>query len=603
MKQLLRLVALLLLIPAIASADPYIAFQDITDGLKSGLGDSLGEGAIVTIWGNGLGSSQGTSKVYYKDSLGVSREAAHVYYWKASDGELPSGPASLPTVYFALTEIAFSIPSASADGAGKIYVKVGGQNSNEVDFYARSTGRFWFVSLTGSDGAPGTYAAPRQTISALTQTTALLDPGDTIYALGSYVNTLLTIQIGGSTGNQLNGTANNMYGIMPYPGARLSVKMVDMSYANDYWVVSKIETTNNSMGIQGSAFGRIIGNDVHGNGGNFSESSSDGMIDAGADFWNPTTQEDYVNGIVIIGNEIHHSGDVFTTNRPHATYLRIRSCYRPWDFYAPTLAYNYVHDNGVRYGLHWYDEGSCVRYAAGECELQTTSTCGGNLQDDILIYNNVIENQEGPGIGVTHASQYTTTFGAKIFNNLLINTGKNYLPRTAGGYALAIRGSTLGGHFIVANNTIYGYGQYDVDGGALWIPYLAGQTSSGPSTYEWKNNIIVDTEGKPWHFDSALKTPTVITTNIWRSTTVTPPTFDTSPITADPLFTNVATNDFTLQSTSPARDTGTSQASLFTRDLKGVLRGSTWDIGAFEYAEGEAPAPATHRLRAKPLLP
>jgi len=56
-------------------------------------------------------------------------------------------------------------------------------------------------------------------------------------------------------------------------------------------------------------------------------------------------------------------------------------------------------------------------------------------------------------------------------------------------------------------------------------------------------------------------------------------------------------------SSTNAIGAGYDVSALVTDDLRGMLRGVPLDIGAFEYAEGEAPAPATHRLRAKPLLP
>lgn len=42
---------------------PILNFSDITSGPDTGLGDGYGSGAIVTIWGNNLGSSQGASTI------------------------------------------------------------------------------------------------------------------------------------------------------------------------------------------------------------------------------------------------------------------------------------------------------------------------------------------------------------------------------------------------------------------------------------------------------------------------------------------------------------------------------------------------------------
>ena len=72
---------------------PALNFSDIDSGPKTGNTDGAGgltssrHGAIVTVWGNYPGSSQGSSKIYVG---GV--EAAHVYSWKDADGSLPGGP-------------------------------------------------------------------------------------------------------------------------------------------------------------------------------------------------------------------------------------------------------------------------------------------------------------------------------------------------------------------------------------------------------------------------------------------------------------------------------------------------------------------------------
>ena len=81
MKTFILILAILLFPCAAFSADPVLYFSDITSGEDTGLGDSLGSGAIVTIWGVNLGSTQGGSEVYFKDSATTARTAAYVYEW------------------------------------------------------------------------------------------------------------------------------------------------------------------------------------------------------------------------------------------------------------------------------------------------------------------------------------------------------------------------------------------------------------------------------------------------------------------------------------------------------------------------------------------
>jgi len=138
-------------------AESVLHFSDIISGPKTGLGDGLGEGAIITIWGNNLGSFQGSSKVYFKDSLNHVYESAYVYYWVNADGQSGGGPADLYT-FHKMQEIAFSIPSSVTDGLGKMYVEVGGINSNELNFTVRE-GNIYFVDINSTnDPGIGTYS-------------------------------------------------------------------------------------------------------------------------------------------------------------------------------------------------------------------------------------------------------------------------------------------------------------------------------------------------------------------------------------------------------------------------------------------------------------
>jgi hypothetical protein len=52
----------------------------------------------------------------------------------------------------------------------------------------------------------------------------------------------------------------------------------------------------------------------------------------------------------------------------------------------------------------------------------------------------------------------------------------------------------------------------------------------------------------------------------------------------NPLFTDAASDDYTLQSNSPCRDSGANLSSIFTNDYAGNTRSVPFDIGAYEYA-------------------
>ena len=71
-----------------SGSSPRLNFSDLISGPGVGLGDELGSGVVVTVWGQFLGASQGTSSIEYCDSTATCR-SGHVYYWKNADGTLP----------------------------------------------------------------------------------------------------------------------------------------------------------------------------------------------------------------------------------------------------------------------------------------------------------------------------------------------------------------------------------------------------------------------------------------------------------------------------------------------------------------------------------
>jgi len=599
------IVLLLLCLSVAAEAAPYVCFSDLINGPKSGIGDGLGEGTVVTIWGYGFGSTQGTSKVYFKDSLGASREAAYVYYWKAADGTAPGSPAKLNT-YFDFYEIAFSIPSASANGAGKIYVTVGSETSNEIDFYARSTGTFWFVKSDGSDAAAGTYSAPKLTVSTLTRNDSGIAAGDIIYVIGSYTHTATDgLQIG-NAGSAISGTENNQIALVGYPNSAFkAISTGDVRFAvwnysskNDYWVFSKIETEGHIGGFYGSANGRIIGNECHGDGA--TPLGSGALIDAGADFY-ISEGTNKIDNLKVFGNYLRDFGTPAASNNLlHTMYFRIRADVRTLN--APEIAWNYLNDSGgPRFGIHFYDEGTDCLSTGGDGQ-----PCVGSFVDTFKIHHNVVENQSGPGINIGTLNSEATPvadFPVEIYNNLLINCGKHTVLTSVDTNAVAIYGKRMTGYFKIYNNTIYGYGQSGEAGGAFNIPETGSNYSGFGGTYEFSNNIIVDTNNFAFE-PSDYKTPTTMENNIWYSSFgQTTPAEDTDPITTNPLLVGGSPFDYKLQASSPAIGAGSNVSVLVVDDIAGTLRGVPLDIGAFEYAEGEA-VPTHRSMGAKPgLLP
>jgi plastocyanin len=543
------------------AADPVLFFSDITSGPKTGLGDGLGDGAIVTIWGCNLGSSQGSSQIYFKDSGDTSRIPAHVYYWENADVSGDSGPADLYT-YHGMQTIAFSIPSASADGAGEIYVTVNNKNSNELVFTVRS-GNIYYVKTTGSDSNPGTWSEPWLTMD-YSSYQAPTSAGDIVY----FCDGVQDVSSAGWIIRYIYGTEGSPFAFIAYPGASVTVQGTTSGVTNHNWsshhvVISKISAASDGDGIHCFKFSRTIGCEIT------DVTCANGQ---GGAFVLPSRQE----GSKYFGNYIHDFGGSCSSNQHHTTYFSVRAgtsgdaTIEGFEF-----AWNYLKDNEARGGVHIYDEGQCGDY---------TTT--------VKVHDNVIENQTGPGIDVIDYCSvgYDTEGNFEIYNNLLIECGKD--PNGSGFYApsIILQGPRLLIDAKIYNNTVYGYGITPETSGQEAIRVRANDANAFGGTWEFKNNIIVDTRDIDYSNESYMKAPTASSNNLWYNggdgNPASPPSWDTSPLTSAPSFVNPGAHDFRLQSDSPCKEKGTSTVSgVVTRDMDGIPRpqADKYDIGTYEF--------------------
>src|SRR4051812_33852350 len=111
----LRPLALLLLVAApLLAADPYLAFSDLDSGPATGNGDtSRGQaagvdGALVTVWGENLGASQGDG------AIRIGGVAARIYAW--GDATPPAGRVDLHR-RLGLQRVVFQVPAGAPSGA------------------------------------------------------------------------------------------------------------------------------------------------------------------------------------------------------------------------------------------------------------------------------------------------------------------------------------------------------------------------------------------------------------------------------------------------------------------------------------------------------
>lgn len=205
-----------------------------------------------------------------------------------------------------------------------------------------------------------------------------------------------------------------------------------------------------------------------------------------------------------------------------------------------------------RDGTVWYNNPAVAIYSdggySGTIERNVVSHAGVGYEalsetgqpdtHDITISDNIAENCVSAGIVI--GTWYSTTSGSSIYN---LN---------------------------IYNNTFYSNGV-----GVQILPMTS-------STVTWENNIVANNTTN--YYNSLNWDPGNTGYNLYYGSNVGP---GSNNLTSNPLFSNPAAGDFSLQSSSPAIDTGdpnTSQNGAGSLDYAGNTRiqGGRIDIGAYE---------------------
>ena len=475
------------------AATPVLNFSDLINGPASGLNDGLGEGTIITIWGNNIGSSQGSSTI----TIG-GQPPAHIYYWKNADGNLPGGPSDLYTSH-QMQEIAFSIPSSLTNGEHQIQVTANRKTSNTLPFTVR-LGNIYHAMTSGSSSGDGSYGNPWGSFVQGGGVDGMV-AGDVLY-LHDDANDIVTS--GMNSVSHKNGTEANQYGIVAYPNADCLIQAPDRALnfvSSSAHVLSKItfqagqydepppedtdflpETGNGGTGIGSRmTWGRIVGNKIQEIPGKC-VAGRGGAIHPD----NGGTTEDAISGLKVFGNYIYDWGCPQTPPKEHTTYFTIRnngvSDVAPWE-----IGWNHLKDNKSMNGIHNYDEGDEPIW---EC---------GSPNGVVKIHDNYIINQRGPGIYLGNSSATTTCWDNgefDVYNNVIIEAGKGTMHTSQNGLetaGVAFRGEGLASPIHFYNNKILASG--DNDKGNAAAIYLPGSTNTQYIQLNISNNIVHDTRG------------------------------------------------------------------------------------------------------------
>jgi hypothetical protein len=557
---------------------PRLFFSDLDSGPNSG-GESVSgfSGAYVTLYGNFLDASQGSSTVTWNglNCLRVLPATGTYSGWGST--------------YFWYQRIIVQIGSSCTAGAGSFVVTVSGAASNAIPFTVR-TGNIYFVSTSGNDSNTGSSTAPFRTMTHCKQVvaagaTCYVENGVTASSVDNYDSTF-DLERGGTSGNPIAFVA--------YPGATATIGSAGVTYGLR---VPNISVSANNVTVAGFSFTpsdeamnptnsnnwRIVGN-------KFQCPNANGQVGCFE-----TNEMTYVK---FYGNETTNVGVTRAGKQQHADYLSSDSNHV--DF-----AWNYIHDNR-----------SCRALQVHSSPLGGggTSDPTGHQQYDLSIHDNLIHDD--PCDGINLATIDPSQGKVEIYNNTVYHVGLG--PDPSDGEAsynclyfpqILNTGPAGSGTVEIYNNTFYDCGSH------VGTFNLSGVFSfnSGPVSFKLRNNLVNQLSAEYYNNSGTGLSGVTVTgsNNLWFGSRQATPTFTTSNIALDPLFTSLSSFDFTLQSTSPAIDVGTAVASSNSfggyqvwngnpLDAHGISRpqGSAYDIGANEYFAGgstvQKPNPPTN---------
>ncbi|MCP4322823.1 MAG: hypothetical protein GY787_13440 [Alteromonadales bacterium] len=563
---------------------PHLAFSDLISGPSKGLGDKKGSGVIVTVWGFKLGETQNDSIIELCDLDNTCSEAAHVYYWKNADGELPSGPANLYESH-GMQEIAFSIPDI---GNGEKQIRVTNNYGTSTLPFTVRDGNIYHVATNGDNKKDCSFSMPCEYINGDINGgsqgglgNGKLVAGDIVYSHGVQEPTFSGGGIeAGMFMRNVAGTEIAQVAIVAYPdpnnfstitsahrglnnylseGIITSKYVISVGYADPTLPANAGNPAESNFHLSASRDGRGVGNLLTQK-PNTCFTGWSGAIVSGAE-----GGQNYK----AFGNHIRDLGCDNSSRYAHTLYMSIRNegsiITKPWE-----IAYNYLDNNNVFYGIHNYDE-------------SYTGNCG-TMTGTLKIHNNVIINQRGAGINIgtrDAANPKIACWGVdiEIINNVLINVGLGVVAEdgVANSGAIQVGGDLSGNKLVISNNTVYGHGDLHsiaADGGTKMISI--GYAWSDPLVI-MNNNLLVQTTDLPWIVSS--ETITGESNSFWSIPTNnanTPYPLDNNII-VDPKIT-ILGSKIILETDSPLINMGTTAA--FPLDIYGQKRGKT--IGAVQ---------------------
>jgi parallel beta-helix repeat protein len=312
-----------------------------------------------------------------------------------------------------------------------------------------------------------------------------------------------------------------------------------------------------------------------------------------------------VSNITFSNNQCHYSGQdgvriLGSTKVNHITNVEVHG--NAFNNNAAAGLYIQKADSVVVYNNTLDSNGDGT--AIGEDYGIAFSSC-----DNVDVYNNTITNQTW-GNGLEVYSDSSSEYGSSNY----VNIYKNFIYNCQGTPGRAIQISARDGqnaidtkiYYNVINKTsgyafLFGHGDsgipdtVDVFNNVVYGATLGGVTAAADFPLVFRNNIFSNNTGTDIGV-SGSTTGLTISNNLYYKTsgnvlsynsltytiqTITD--FEATAVTGDPLFTNAANGDFTLQAGSPAINAGVDVG--LTHDILGNPIVGNLDIGAYESQE------------------
>lgn len=536
---------------------PRIFFSDLESAPN--IGGQNNEGAWVTLWGKGFGTSRGTSII----TVGGHAVAGYPIW---SD-----------------TRITFQLGRFARSGDIVIYDRATKLQSNGIPFTVRA-GKIYFVSNRGRDFHKGTFLSPWKSIIKAKDS---LSPGDIAYiengvtqkSEDNYTAYLSMDRRGADN----SGTKNKPKALVAYPGATVTIGMEhglaygirspNIDARTDYWVISQLHLIAGiqAMDISGTGW-RIVGNE---------------MQCPGADSQVGCVQLNGASQVRFYGNEVHNAGIPPTSSKfYHAVYFSTDSNHID-------VGWNHIHDNYTCRAIQFHSSPLC------------SPSCGaadktGADQFDLHVHDNLIHGDNCNGINF--ATVDPSKGPVEAYNNVIYHVGLMD-PKEEGGafsciYVAGINyhGGPPSGAVEVFNNTLSDCGANHSRnaGGSRGAFAIAGPRSL---TLHLRNNIVDQKSGEVYIDGS--KSQINGDHNLWFGVS-SGPSQTSENVNSDPQFVNSTASDFHLKESSPAKAAGVKAEpnNPFTlkqvTDMDGFSRpqGSAFSIGAYEVPASGKPAQA-----------